>query len=678
MLSHTYFMILLSISPLRFLAIGTWAMISTGALAESAKLALPGLILENRRQSSRGEGAEKGDLPPDNPGAAEQFAVGPEKPYQTISSALADMKDGDICLISAGVYRERLDVRQNNITLRGEGHVVITGLDAAGEMESFVVNGHKGLRKTVGLPVYDVFHGGQYLMPARYPNKTSPMTSNEDWEESFIGTNGNVGFRNQAQKTFPELSDGYYVGVHGSFRGPHGLLSTWHSISLPITGIGKTGFISVNAEEASSGFMGTYGQGKGLGYIIGAKAVLDAPGEWYSDSKEVLLIPPSGGAGNYEFRTRLYGAVIEGNGVCLENLQFKAATARVHGDDVIFSKCSFEYISPFRHNPNDIPQNKQGQSLFSSWGNPENGTAGVFVDGDRFVAENCRFSKSWWSGMTIRGNKARIENCLFEDMNWIARRSAGLFSWGNHNTVRYSTFRNLGASAIEGGNGNWIKQYAKNNIWEYNEIENVCQLVVDQGFFYVNHQDGMNPKANSVWRYNVGKGSRGPVKGDWKRTTVGFYVDNSSSGYRIHNNIVIDATEAIRYNDTRDGPRAGKDIWFYNNTFYKCDSIAFAHWNRNGLSKADAMVMLINNLALPEGSLDFKRWGKVLKWRNNLQSLPASVLENPDTMDFTPTQEKLKTGGVPVHGQKIPYIGAVDPEKGMWRYGAGESKLHQP
>ena len=66
--------------------------------------------------------------------AAERFAVGPDKTHKTISSALARMKDGDVCLISAGVYRERIDVRQSNVTLRGQGRVVITGCDEAAEV----------------------------------------------------------------------------------------------------------------------------------------------------------------------------------------------------------------------------------------------------------------------------------------------------------------------------------------------------------------------------------------------------------------------------------------------------------------------------------------------------------------------------------------------------------------
>jgi hypothetical protein len=499
------------------------------------------------------------------------------------------MKDGDVCIIKEGVYRECIDVPQNKVTLRGEGRVVITGCDEAGKAMPVKVNGHDCLMFDVGKPVYDAFGGEQYLSLARFPNKTKPMTSNEDWALANIDKNGYVSFRENNVTVPRDLNDGYYVGA--------GNLSTWYSLTLPITGVDENGRIHVNGENASSGYMGRYGRGNGMGYIIGARAALDAPGEWYSDGKQVWLIPPAEGIGGYELRTRLYGVIVKGSGVRLENIRFRAAAGRVEGDDVSFIKCAFEYISPFRHhaNPKNEPQNKTGQSMVSCWGSSDNGTAGVFAQGDGFLAENCCFAKSWWCGMMVRGNRARIENCLFEDMNWMAKRCAALFSWGDDNVVRYCTLRNLGGAGIEGGNANWIGQYAKRNIWEHNYIEDVCKLIVDQGFFYVNHQRGDSPTSGSVWRYNVGKTARGPKKGNWAGCVAGYYVDNNSSGYHIHNNIAIDAINPMKHNGT-PGPLASKDIWYYNNTFYQCGNAAFGSFG--GSKKRDADLNLINNLAV--------------------------------------------------------------------------------
>lgn len=610
--------------------------------------------------------------------AGQRFFVGPDKPYRTIASALVKMTNGDECVISEGVYRECPDVRQSGVTFRGVGRVIISGCDQAGPLRACRINGHRGLTEAVGARVYDVFCDGVCLKPARYPDKTFPMTSNRDWTETSIGPDGTVTFGGATPDTLAQLTDGFYVGLHGAATHKNGKLSSWYSVTVPIIGVTTSGAIRVDAPHASSGFMGKFGRGPGLGYIIGAKAVLDAPGEWCEDKDGVTLIPPSGGAHTYEWRVRLYGALVSGDRVRFTNIRFKAAAMRVDGNDVSLEGCAFEYIAPFQHNPNDLPQNKTGQSLTSCWGIPDNGTAGVFVKGNRFVAENCRFAKSWWCGMTIRGNRACVENCLFEDMNWMAKRCAGLFSWGCGNTVRYCTFRNLGGAAIEGGNAHWVGQYALTNVWEYNAIEDIGKLIVDQGFFYVNHQSGANPPAGSVWRYNVGKHSCGPERGDWTQTSVGYYVDNSSSGYRIHNNIAIDAKEPIRYNDTQEGDRAGKDVWFYNNTFYACGNLGFGCWNQDGKkARADADVVLVNNLAVPTGSFVVPKWQTELKWTNNVV-LPESALKAPVTMDFTPTDVRLTREGIPVLGQAISYIGAVDPEKGIWRYGAEETKLPTP
>lgn len=254
--------------------------------------------------------------------AAERFFVGANRPYKTISSALAHMKDGDVCVIQAGIYRECIHVRLNNVTLLGQGRVVISGCDEAGQMQPCEVNGTKALKAKTAGPVYGVFCGSQRLMLARYPAKTSPMTSNEDWAQCYIDPAGNVDFKGLGRKKFPNLDDGYFVGICERGR----KLASWHSVSAPIVGVRADGRIIVNTKEASSGYLGGFGKGHGLGYIIGAKAVLDTPGQWYSNGKEVIVIPPVNGKGDYELRRRLYGAVITGNGVRLQNIRFRVTT----------------------------------------------------------------------------------------------------------------------------------------------------------------------------------------------------------------------------------------------------------------------------------------------------------------------------------------------------------------
>lgn len=608
----------------------------------------------------------------------EYHFVGPNKENKTISSALEKMNKGDVCVVSEGIYREELLIKQDSITIIGRGKVIINGCEKMGNLKATKINGQEGLSTPIKKTVYEVFQGDDYFHPARFPNKTYPMTSNQDWLFSYIASSGKISLQQEEKKLITDLYDGYYIGLHGRFPAYHpGKLSSWYSISAPVLKLDESDSIIVDTSEASSGYLGHYGIKNGVGYIIGAKSALDMSGEWWSDGKEVVLIPKPEQTNNFEFRVRLYGATITSNHVTLKNIHFVAASAKVEGHNVSFQHCAFEHISPFQHNKNDKPENKKGQSLKSCWGDPENGTAGVYITGNHFLAQDCRFYKSWWSGMTIRGNNALIENCLFENMNWMAKRSAALFSWGDSNTVRFCTFRNLGGAAIEGGNARWINQYSKHNVWEYNYIEGACKLIVDQGFFYVNHQSGDNPPANSIWRYNVGNNSRGPIKGDWTSTAVGYYVDNSSSGYLVHNNIAIDVNEGLRFNDSQEGVKAGTDVWFFNNTFYKIDKIGFDYFNGNKdeTPVVDADVHFVNNLAVMHKKAKTTIWPEKLILENNFESQPSSVLKSPDTLDFTPVDDVLINSGITVKGKEYKYIGAVNPEKGMWIYGADESRL---
>lgn len=229
--------------------------------------------------------------------AAKLFTVGDGSRYASISSALLDMRDGDVCIIKQGIYRERINVPQNKVTLRGEGRVVVTGCDVFENPAPAEINGHDCLVFDVGKPIYETFCGQQHLPQARVPNKTKPMTSNEDWVLSDMSSKGLVRLSEESVTVLRNLDDGYFVGV--------GRLNSWYSISIPIKGTDQNGGILVDSANASSGYMGGHGKGRTMGYVIGAKAALDSPGEWYSNGKQVWVIPPTTVDGGYEFRSRL-------------------------------------------------------------------------------------------------------------------------------------------------------------------------------------------------------------------------------------------------------------------------------------------------------------------------------------------------------------------------------------
>ena len=48
------------------------------------------------------------------------------KDFKTIGEAVAAAKDGDTIVVSSGIYREKVYIKQKNLTLLGDGHVTIT------------------------------------------------------------------------------------------------------------------------------------------------------------------------------------------------------------------------------------------------------------------------------------------------------------------------------------------------------------------------------------------------------------------------------------------------------------------------------------------------------------------------------------------------------------------------
>jgi hypothetical protein len=357
------------------------------------------------------------------------------------------------------------------------------------------------------------------------------------------------------------------------------------------------------------------------------------------------------------------------DGLTLQGLHFKAGAVNVAGKNATIRGCTFRYSSAFHH-VSDL-------SGALNWGDPAVGASGVYVTGTGADIRDCYFGHSWWSGLTLAGSHILVENCIVEDCNWIARRGGGIECYGDDNVIRHCTVRRTGAACIEGGNAWWLGKYGKRNLWEFNRCEEGGCLVVDTGLFYVNQQNGRNPPADSEWRYNFLVNNRGPDRGDWRRDSqVGLYVDNSSSGYRVHHNIVVGCTHGIRYNDNRDGEEAGHELLFCNNTFYKTErAFALGLWkepkNKGGPpARMDAGITLRNNLAI-----DCGKWGAIY-WDAPIgDNNYGMVTAGPNVIDAATLDFRLKPGsrfidcGVIVPGITDGYHGAW-PDIGAMETGA--------
>lgn len=555
-----------------------------------------------------------------------------KSPFKTINSALDHLKEGDSLVLREGTYREKVVINIKNVNISsypGE-YVLVTGCDIIENIGEDFLNKENNVISTLykfDKKVYQLFVDGEKAELARWPNKEFDMLSLKDWEESVLSRQDNkIIAKFNSSSTYPDdfWKNGYYVGLNS----PDKLMSTWLSNGGKIR---KSINNTLTLSEVTYGTGKKTGSGNGFGYIINCLNALDAENEWFWD-KGNLFIKHSETDENLliEARTRLYILEINADGVRIDNINFKAGNALVNSSDVRIVGCSFRYLSPFVWNSGN---NSDESGAICNWGDYRNGSSGISIFGNNFTLKNSYVANSWFSGIVLWGDSSLIENSIIEDVNWMAKRSAGVNSYGKDNVVRYCSIRNTGAASIEGGNARWINKYAIRNTWEYNLCEDACKLVVDQGFFYVNHQSVDNPKANSIWRYNVLKNNRGPDRGEWSSTSVGLYLDNSSSGYELYNNFILNVKEGVRFNSPGiDDLDLSNKI--YNNIFYQVDNY-FAPQKKFKRFVKNKSIEFLNNIGVEdENKARIQNLNHNLFGPNSIQILGASNFEDAKNLDF--------------------------------------------
>ena len=164
------------------------------------------------------------------------------------------------------------------------------------------------------------------------------------------------------------------------------------------------------------------------------------------------------------------------------------------------------------------------------------------------------------------GNHNTLENSIVEHCNWQAERLANVSSPGDDNIIRGNTVRFGAREGIELGNNSWIGKYARRALIQYNHVHNLGILCPDGGLFYANHQGANKPMPNTEISYNIWHDY---PSADFPRPHGGIYLDNMSSGYKIHHNVIWNVISGIHMNDiSRDNNT--HDVYIYHNTIINC------------------------------------------------------------------------------------------------------------
>ncbi|NJN24791.1 MAG: T9SS type A sorting domain-containing protein [Cyclobacteriaceae bacterium] len=555
------------------------------------------------------------------------------------------MSSGDVCFIRNGVYRETVVVDKDNLSFKNYNneYVLITGADVVNAWSTHAQGIYKAAFSSEATMV---FLNGQRMNWARWPNEDGNMFNIDD-HTTFINTRSGSGTSASGTVEFPSMSsmpNNHWVGAWVIGRADE--LNWWTANKgQVVASSGKT----VTCDKLSWNWANgdpVRWQGQGLGFIIGHLNALDAEKEWVWSNDQIYIKPPAGIDINnvtVEARVRKFGFDLNNrSAIIIEGINFKAAGIQMIGSSACtISNCSFRYGSAF--------------STYSGhpWGNYSNGDATIHVSGNSNTIENTYIGKTWGHGISVWGNNNIITNCLIEHCNWMGERLSPVFNTGDDNEITHNTLRYAGRDGIELGNNTWINKYAKRATIKHNIVSDMGYFCPDGGVLYTNHQSGTNPVANTEIAYNIWDTYHAPQA----HSHGGIYLDNGSSGYSIHHNLIKGVNHGVHINDFNANHNP-HDIYIYHNTIIDVEKPN--EWHSRPGSTAYNIEARNNHTNSTNG------FEATIK-SNNRTNVSLSELNAANNYTLKSTSASID-GGMVIPGINDGYNGAA-PDLGAYEFG---------
>ena len=480
-----------------------------------------------------------------------------DNPFLSIQQAVDKAYDGDKIIIKEGTYREKVDIDHANLTMEnfGDDLVTISGADWVINWEPY----KNGIYKAhfpehlidENINYTQLFWNGKYMEPARYPDEDQDKISSLEWTPTETLESGNNKGSVLLSESFPEnyWKGGYYIGGNGAnknemFSAPKGKIIASTDNIIECTDI---------CWNWDNNWPSTVGTGRG--FIIHHLNALNSEGEWTYQNDTVYFYPPSGekpSDNEAEIRTRLWALDLSGGyNVTLKGLDVKAGSIDMaFTENCLIDSCTVRYPTPL------------STYHIHPYGIKSNGSLGIYVSGKNNSVTNTYIGYGWGGLITLEGENNLLENCIVEYGMWLRERGGVVNCYGRGNILRNNTIRFSGVLGISGGNTKWIDNYGVEYLFEFNHIYETNHMS-SGGAFYTNHKGRFNPHANAVIRYNwISVGHKGSPFGVHR---YGIYLDDGSSGFLIHNNVIYNSICGFKTN------RDNQDVKFFNNSVIYCD-----------------------------------------------------------------------------------------------------------
>lgn len=459
-------------------------------------------------------------------------------PFRTIQQAAQRAEPGDTVLVRGGTYRETVTPARSGTSSRpitykpypGE-RVTVSGADRVTGWSSHGGSVYKANQGwNLGDGRNQVFVDGRMMIEARWPNTTLDISRPKKATFDSVSASSS---RATIKDSALTQSNDYWNGATIHFEPGEG----W---------VGQTGKVTDSSPGQLTYSYDSMGrksgpQGGDTYYLSGKFKALDSATEWFRDDGGTLYLwtPESDNPNGHtvEAKRRQDAFVLDNRQhITIEGFDIFAAGIVSNGGSahLRLSNLTASYLSHWTEQE-------------SGWSQPHD--TGIYLDGDDNVITDSVIAYSAGHGIVLSGKGSRAENNVIRDVAYNAGDSAGIRTVGSGHVVTRNTVYNTGRSAMKLSNSSSLKI-------TYNLIHDAMLQTTDGGAIYTFGMDGRGTEIAYNKIYNVKTGGFGGT---------GIFLDNSSSNYILHHNIVYNANHALKLNYTSRGHK------IYNNTLAGTD-----------------------------------------------------------------------------------------------------------
>ena len=567
-------------------------------------------------------------------------AVGTARaPFRTLSKVAAVLSPGDVCIIHEGTYRETMVVPRS-----GEPAKPIRIQAAPGER--VVISATEPLqtswtRQTDGAyvakidpPSAQLFFDGQMAREAHWPNGAYGDLMDRPCVKAEEGT----GYERIVCKKLPP----------GDFNGGYALIwrgGAWTNVTARIKDY-RPGE-SLAFDPAFEPHSDQYHKGDAFKprsgnrfLLVGSRAALDAPGEWFVDPGTGLthFLPPPGKAPKdleIETKSRDQVLVLRGRshieviGVELFGGVFDLSGA----NHCLLENVTNLYSNHFTRTARQVPPHPVNR-----------------ISGNHNTLRRCQVAYTAGTGLDIQGEGNTLANCVIHDIGYMGTYEGAVQVKATKGTViDHCSISRSGRDLI-------LHHQAEKLRITYCDLHHAVMLNDDAGATYGWGTDGKG----SVIAYNW-------VHHSVQDHTVGIYLDNFCKNFVVHHNVVwACGSSGITLNCDAHNHLVA------NNTIAQCPK-AFGTFAYHRYTPDQTGTRIVNNLLLAQ--FDPTDAHHVISGVKGA-TLKANGTGAVDADGMPTADSKAIDAGVVISGitggfhGAAPDIGAYERGETLWRPGA--------